>query len=326
MLLGTTCWGQARCLVPAGTLSAEDAFLCNATRSQSHIEAGTQRRGRECASPHQGHGLLRSSVSSRQHPQTQFLQQTATGCAESGPAHPNLRLKQPRQQLNSYRGVAGPSRPRLGWCPLLPLPGVRAVQLVATLVTGARGWTKNNLGSNQHPGHRCWLRVRDPRDPVWRTKPAAGKVLFLSQAPPRLSSLLPLLTPLASSPRPAEVTRAEGNPATSLGMGNCGRKVLWALGFLLLLGSSSAQDIWEALLPARLAEKSRVSARRGGGASVAGGGPEDTSPQMLWSLIVAGVSCVRAVARGGKTGPCPLSPVPEDPFLPARRQEIGPPP
>lgn len=94
-----------------------------------------------------------------------------------------------RQQFNSYRGVAGPSRPRLGWCPLLPLPGVLAVQLVATLVTGATGWTKNNLGTNQHPGHRCWLRAQDPRDPVWKTKPAAGKVLFLSQAPPRLSLL-----------------------------------------------------------------------------------------------------------------------------------------
>lgn len=89
----------------------------------------------------------------------------------------------------------------------------------------------------------------------------------------------PLLTPLASSPQPAEVTRAEGNPATSLGMGNCDRKVLWALGFLLLLGSSSAQDTWEAMLPARLAEKSRVSARRGGGASVVGGGPGDIVPR-----------------------------------------------
>lgn len=46
MLLGTTCWGQARCLVPAATLSAEDAFLCNATLPQSHIKAGTQRQGR----------------------------------------------------------------------------------------------------------------------------------------------------------------------------------------------------------------------------------------------------------------------------------------
>uniref|UniRef100_A0A8C6HK60 WAP four-disulfide core domain protein 1 n=1 Tax=Mus spicilegus TaxID=10103 RepID=A0A8C6HK60_MUSSI len=41
-------------------------------------------------------------------------------------------------------------------------------------------------------------------------------------------------------------------------MGNCGRKVLRALSFLLLLGSSSAQGTWEAMLPARLAEKSRA--------------------------------------------------------------------
>lgn len=114
---------------------------------------------------------------------------------------------------------------------------------------------------------------------MWKTKPAAGKILFLSQAPPRLSSLLPLLTPLASSPRPAEVTRAEGNPDTSLRMGNGSRKVFWTLGFLLLLGSSLAQDTWEAMLPARLAEKSRVSARRGGGASVVGGDPGDIVPR-----------------------------------------------
>lgn len=69
------------------------------------------------------------------------------------------------------------------------------------------------------------------------------------------------LTPFTSSPGPAEVTCAEGNPATSLRMGCCGRKALWALGFMLLLGTSSAQDTWEALLPSGLVEKSRVSAR-----------------------------------------------------------------
>ncbi|XP_050021238.1 WAP four-disulfide core domain protein 1 isoform X2 [Alexandromys fortis] len=41
-------------------------------------------------------------------------------------------------------------------------------------------------------------------------------------------------------------------------MGCWGRKALWALGFLLLLGTSSAQDTWEALLPSRLVEKSRA--------------------------------------------------------------------
>ncbi|MEJ1284196.1 WAP four-disulfide core domain 1 [Cricetulus griseus] len=56
---------------------------------------------------------------------------------------------------------------------------------------------------------------------------------------------------------PAEVTRAGGNPATSPRMSHCGRKVLWALGFLLLLGASSAQGTWEAMVPARLA-KSRA--------------------------------------------------------------------
>lgn len=72
------------------------------------------------------------------------------------------------------------------------------------------------------------------------------------------------LTPFTASPGPpAEVTRAEGNPATSLRMGCWGRKALWALGFLLLLGTSSAQDTWEALLPSGLVEKSRVSAGMG---------------------------------------------------------------
>lgn len=93
---------------------------------------------------------------------------------------------------------------------------------------------------------------------MWRTK-ATGKTLFLSQAPPRLWSLLPFNPSCLLSPAcPVEVTRAEGNPATSLRMANCGRQVLWALGFLLLLGFSSAQGIWEAMLPARLAEKSRT--------------------------------------------------------------------
>lgn len=81
-------------------------------------------------------------------------------------------------------------------------------------------------------------------------------------------------------------------------MGNCGWKVLWALNFLLLLGPGSAQGTWEALLPARLAEKSQVSARRAGGASVVGGSPGDISPQMLWFRISVGVSCTGAVAGG----------------------------
>lgn len=42
MLLGTTCCGQARCLVPAVTLRAKEASLCNAILSQSHIKAVTQ--------------------------------------------------------------------------------------------------------------------------------------------------------------------------------------------------------------------------------------------------------------------------------------------
>lgn len=91
------------------------------------------------ASPHQGHRLLWSPVPSLQHPpQTRFLGRTVTGSTKSSSAHPDLRPRQPQQQqLNSYRGVAGPSRPRLGWYPLLPLPGILAVQLAATLVTGA---------------------------------------------------------------------------------------------------------------------------------------------------------------------------------------------
>nr|XP_048293340.1 WAP four-disulfide core domain protein 1 [Myodes glareolus] len=39
-------------------------------------------------------------------------------------------------------------------------------------------------------------------------------------------------------------------------MGCCSRKALWSLGFMLLLGTSSAQDTWEALLPSGLVEKS----------------------------------------------------------------------
>lgn len=111
------------------------------------------------ASPHQGHRLLQSCPLPRAPPNPVLgVRQSVTGSAESGSAHPNLRQRKPQQQLNSYRGVAGPSRPRLGWCPLLPLPGTLAVQLAATLVTGATGWTKNNLGTN-HPGHRCQLRA-----------------------------------------------------------------------------------------------------------------------------------------------------------------------
>lgn len=146
-------------MVPAGTLGAEGAFPCNATLSQSHIKAGTRRQGRDLL-PHTRATGSCSPVPSLEHPQTQFCgdRQSVTGSAESGSAHPNLRQRKPQQQLNSYRGVAGPSRPRLGWCPLLPLPGTRAVQLAATLVTGATGWTKNNLGTN-HPGHRCQPRA-----------------------------------------------------------------------------------------------------------------------------------------------------------------------
>lgn len=149
MLLGIACWGQ---------------------RGAWFLQRPSIQRMLSCATP------LSPKVTSKQKPRGNLLPHTRatgscgplsppystskpsspgqTGSAEIGSAHPNLRLKQPRQQLNSYRGVAGPSRPRLGWCPLLPLPGVRAVQLVATLVTGATGWTKNNLGTNQHPGNR----------------------------------------------------------------------------------------------------------------------------------------------------------------------------
>ncbi|XP_069312573.1 WAP four-disulfide core domain protein 1 [Eulemur rufifrons] len=48
-------------------------------------------------------------------------------------------------------------------------------------------------------------------------------------------------------------------PPTSLGMGSRGRKVVWALSFLLLLlEASSAKNVWKRALPARLAEKSRA--------------------------------------------------------------------
>lgn len=75
-------------------------------------------------------------------------------------------------------------------------------------------------------------------------------------------------------------------------MGSCGRKVLWALSFLLLLGASLAQGTWGALLPARLAEKFRVSAGKGGGASVMGGSRGHTGPQLPWFLSGVGISCM----------------------------------
>lgn len=134
--------------------------------------------------------------------------------------------------------------------------------------------------------------MKDPRDPMWRTKPEAGRaLLFLFQAPPRLASLLPvnpscLLSPGLRRSLPLKET------ATSLGMGSCSRKILWVLGFLLLLGTSSAQGTWGAMLRARLAEKSRVSAGRCGGASVVESSLGDTCPQMLWFLKGVGVSCM----------------------------------
>lgn len=98
-----------------------------------------------------------------------------------------------------------------------------------------------------------------------------------------------------------------------------GRKALWALGFLLLLGTSSAQDTWEALLPSRLVEKSRVSAgmwEEGWGPRWVGGDPRGKGPQMLWFLSRVGVfnlSCSRSWAEGTQ---CP----PEDTLLPAVRK------
>lgn len=54
-------------------------------------------------------------------------------------------------------------------------------------------------------------------------------------------------------------------PSTSCRMGSGGRKVFWALCFvLLLLKLSSAKDIWKRALHARLAEKPHVSAGWGG--------------------------------------------------------------
>ena len=53
-------------------------------------------------------------------------------------------------------------------------------------------------------------------------------------------------------------------PSPGRGMGSGGRKVIWALSFLLLVReASSAKNIWRRALHARLAEKPRVSARGG---------------------------------------------------------------
>nr|XP_004664886.1 WAP four-disulfide core domain protein 1 [Jaculus jaculus] len=54
-------------------------------------------------------------------------------------------------------------------------------------------------------------------------------------------------------------------PSTGREMDSCGRKVLWALGFLLLLGAGAAKNIWERALPARLAEKTRAEEGAPGG-------------------------------------------------------------
>lgn len=58
-------------MVPAGTLGAEGAFPCDATLSQSHIKAGTRRRGRDLL-PHIRATGSCSPVPSLEHPQTQF--------------------------------------------------------------------------------------------------------------------------------------------------------------------------------------------------------------------------------------------------------------
>lgn len=103
-------------------------------------------------------------------------------------------------------------------------------------------------------------------------------------------------------------------------MGSCDRKALWALSFLLLLlGSSSVQGTWEAMLPARLAEKSQVSARRGGGASGGRWPRGQESPDAAVSYH-GGSLLYLSCSDGGQTGLCP----PKDPFLIAMREERGP--
>ncbi|PNI45757.1 WFDC1 isoform 3 [Pan troglodytes] len=65
-------------------------------------------------------------------------------------------------------------------------------------------------------------------------------------------------------------------PLTGVGPGSCRRQIIRALCLLLLLlHTGSAKNIWKRALPARLAEKSRVSAWDGeaGAASVGGSQP-----------------------------------------------------
>ncbi|PNJ29741.1 WFDC1 isoform 5 [Pongo abelii] len=64
-------------------------------------------------------------------------------------------------------------------------------------------------------------------------------------------------------------------PLTSVGPGSRRRQIIRALCLLLLLHAGSAKNTWKRALPARLAEKSRVSAWDGeaGAASVGGRQP-----------------------------------------------------